>query len=78
MSSLSPVSSSAQSVETARLQRFTFNALNLYEIDLSSGVTVSAALSAYRASPNGTPPDVVAQCPPTFGNTDIWLGTVSY
>ena len=33
LSSLSPVSSSAQSAESARLQRFTFNALNLCEID---------------------------------------------
>ena len=35
---LSPVSSSAQSAESARLQRFTFNALNLCEIaDPSDG-----------------------------------------
>ena len=33
LSSLSPVSSSAQSVESAPLQRFTLNALNLCEID---------------------------------------------
>ena len=36
LSSLSPVSSSAQSVESARLQRLTFNALNLCEIDAST------------------------------------------
>jgi hypothetical protein len=33
LSSLSPVSSSAQSVESARHNRFTFNALNLCESD---------------------------------------------
>ena len=36
LSSLSPVCSSAQSAESAGLQRFTFNALNLCEIDNAS------------------------------------------
>jgi hypothetical protein len=34
LSSLSPICSSAQSVESARLQRFTFNVLNVSEIEV--------------------------------------------
>lgn len=43
----------------------------------SRNATPCAAVDAYR---NGTAskPDVITQCPTTFGNTDIYLGTVSY
>jgi hypothetical protein len=35
LSSFSPISSSAHSVESARVPRFTFNALNVCEIDIA-------------------------------------------
>ncbi len=36
------------------------------------------AVDAFRAAPGSNQPDVLTACPPTFGNTDIFLGAVSY
>jgi hypothetical protein len=36
-----------------------------------------AAVDAYRAG-TGSKPNVIQQCPVNFGNTDIFLATVSY
>ena len=44
LSSLSPVSSSAQSAESARLHGFTFNALNLYQLQGGRRSPVIASL----------------------------------
>jgi hypothetical protein len=38
--------------------------------------TACAAVDAFRAGTAGKP-DVITQCPTTFGNTDIFLGIVS-
>ena len=48
LSRLSPVSSSAHSAESAGLQQLTFNALNLYEIDVPRQPVrrVTASISA--------------------------------
>jgi hypothetical protein len=43
----------------------------------SRNATPCAAVDAFRAG-TGPKPDVITQCPTTFGNTDIFLGTVSY
>lgn len=43
----------------------------------SRNATPCAAVDAYRAG-TGLKPDVITQCPVTFGNTDIFLATVSY
>jgi len=42
----------------------------------SRNATPCAAVDAYRAG-TGPKPDVITQCPTTFGNTDIFLGIVS-
>ncbi len=42
----------------------------------SRAATPCAAVDAFRAG-TGPKPDVITQCPNTFGNTDIFLGTVS-
>ncbi len=42
----------------------------------SRNATPCAAVDAFRAG-TGPKPDVITQCPNTFGNTDIFLGTVS-
>ena len=42
----------------------------------SRNATSCPAVDAFRAG-TGPKPDVIAQCPNTFGNTDIFLGTVS-
>ncbi len=55
LSSPSPVSSSAHSAESARLQQLTFNALNLCEID--DPRASAHARSSMRRQPN--PPDMV-------------------
>jgi hypothetical protein len=44
----------------------------------SRNAAACPAVDAYRAAPKTAVPDVLAQCPPTFGNTDIVLATVSY
>lgn len=36
-----------------------------------------AAVDAFRAG-TGPKPDVITQCPPTFGNTDIYAGIISW
>ncbi len=41
----------------------------------SRNATPCAAVDAYRAG-TGPKPDVITQCPTTFGNTDIYLGRV--
>ncbi len=43
----------------------------------SRNATPCAAVDAFRAG-TGPKPDVITQCPTTFGNTDIFLGAVSY
>jgi hypothetical protein len=43
----------------------------------SRNASSCAAVDAFRAG-TGPKPDVITQCPTTFGNTDIFLGTVSY
>ncbi len=43
----------------------------------SRNATPCTAVDAFRAG-TGPKPDVITQCPTTFGNTDIFLGTVSY
>ena len=40
-------------------------------------VTPCAAVGAFRLGTAGAP-DVITQCPTTFGNTDIFLGIVPY
>ncbi len=42
----------------------------------SRNATPCAAVDAYRAG-TGPKPNVITQCPLTFGNTDIFLGTVT-
>jgi hypothetical protein len=42
----------------------------------SRNATPCAAVDAFRAG-TGPKPDVITQCPTTFGNTDIFLGIVS-
>ncbi len=42
----------------------------------SRNATACAAVDAFRAGTAGKP-DVITQCPTTFGNTDIFLGIVS-
>ena len=42
----------------------------------SRNATPCAAVDAFRAGTAGKP-DVITQCPTTFGNTDIFLGIVS-
>ena len=42
----------------------------------SRNATTCAAVDAFRAR-TGPKPDVITQCPKTFGNTDIFLGIVS-
>ena len=42
----------------------------------SRNASSCAAVDAYRAG-TGPKPDVITQCPTTFGNTDIFLGIVS-
>jgi hypothetical protein len=39
----------------------------------SRNATPCAAVDAYRAG-TGSKPNVITQCPTTFGNTDIYLG----
>jgi hypothetical protein len=41
----------------------------------SRNASTCAAVDAYRAG-TGPKPDVITQCPITFGNTDIFLGIV--
>jgi hypothetical protein len=43
----------------------------------SRGASTCPAVDAFRAG-TGPKPDVITQCPTTFGNTDIFLGTVKY
>ncbi len=43
----------------------------------SRSATPCAAVDAFRAG-TGPKPNVIAQCPTTFGNTNIFLGIVSY
>jgi hypothetical protein len=43
----------------------------------SRNATPCAAVDDFRAGTAGKP-DVITDCPTTFGNTDIFLGTVSY
>jgi len=42
----------------------------------SRNATPCAAVDAFRAGTAGKP-DVITQCPTTFGNTDIFLGIIS-
>lgn len=41
----------------------------------SRNATPCAAVDAFRAGTAGAP-DVITQCPTTFGNTDIFLGII--
>jgi len=43
----------------------------------SRNATPCAAVDAFRAGTGGKP-NVITQCPTTFGNTDIFLGSVTY
>jgi hypothetical protein len=43
----------------------------------SRNATPCAAVDAFRARTGGKP-NVITQCPTTFGNTDIFLGSVTY
>ena len=43
----------------------------------SRNASACAAVDAFRAG-TGSKPDVITQCPTTFGNTNIFLGIVSY
>lgn len=42
----------------------------------SRNASPCTAVDAFRAG-TGPKPDVITQCPTTFGNTDIFLGTVA-
>jgi hypothetical protein len=44
----------------------------------SRNATPCSAVDAFRANPTAGAPDIITQCSLTFGNTDIFLGTVSY